>query len=334
MKEENKNLFSQEVFVERIRQVMDMKSITLEDLHKEINSFGYDISKSNLSLYIQRTPNVNFLIALSKALSVPLDYLVGLSDNLYMEGFDYRFQSKRYKKYCGTYFFYFLPTVSNSSAEVNTASLVFDDSSPDKVELTIQIDEENIKKYTGNFLLSSTYKVGYIVLKEARVGECVFLSFFDPTINSDTNIKLLVGAMLSVSSGDFKRVPVMSRFVLSRSKVPEDKLTDIHANLRLNSKYVLITEEKLAQSIADIGISSPQKDTVLERLVNAFSKKVCFSIEESYILNTLKNDCNLTTAQSLVLLDTLRINSFSDANSKINGVIDARMYNYIFDSLV
>lgn len=334
VKKENKSLFSQEIFAERIRQVMNIKSITLEDLHKAINYFGYDISKSNLSLYIQRSPNVNFLIALSKALSVPIDYLLGLSDELYMEGFDYRFQSNRYKKYCGSYFFYFFPTVSNSSTEVETAVLLFDDMSPDRVELTIQVDEENSKKYTGNFLLSSTYKVGYIVLKGERVGECVFLSFLDPTINSNTNVKLLVGAMLSVSSGDFKRVPVMSRFVLSRNKISEDKFTNIKANLRLNSKYVLITEEKLVRSIDDTGISDAQKMAVLERLRNAFSEKVCFTIEESYILNTLKNDCKLSTAQSIALLDTLRMNSLSNTNSKINRVIDARMYSYIFDSSV
>lgn len=330
MKDENKNLFPQDVFTRRVKRVMKEKSISLDALYERVNSVGYEITKNNLSIYIQRAPNVNFLIALSKALDIPADYLLGLSDDYLRDGFDYKFDLKRYRKYNGDFFFYFFPTVSNSPTTLEKACLRFNPTIPTRVELDIPVDN-NVKQYTGSFLLSDDYSVGYASLKGVGMGEWVFLSFLDPVINRDnTDVQLLAGAMLSVSSGDFKRVPVMSRFILSKREIPESKVSNVIANLRLNSKYILVFEDRLQTAISSCGLSNAQVDEVMARLTSAFANKGCFMIEESYILNTLKNDCKFSTLQAIGLLDSLRNNSYSQANSKLNRTVDARMYNYIF----
>lgn len=331
MKEDNKSLFPQDVFTDRVKRVMAEKAISIDTLCKLVNRAGYEISKNNLSIYIQRTPNANFLIALSKALDTPTDYLLGLTDDYLQRGFDYRFNSTRYKKYRGKFFFYFFPTVSNSPTRLEQANLCFDPNVPSHVELAIKVDDGSVKQYSGSFLLSSGYNVGYATLKGTSMGECVFLSFLDPVINNDNiGVQLMAGAMISISSGDFKRVPVMSRFILSRNEIPKNKEKDVMANLRLNTKYILILEDDLLTAVNSCGFSDKQCSDVTTRLTTAFTKKDCYIIEESYILNTLKNDCHFSSEQVTCLLDALRNNSRSQANSKLNKAVDARMYNYIF----
>jgi len=69
---------------------------------------------------------------------------------------------------------------------------------------------------------------------------------------------------------------------------------------------------------------------IIERFTNAFSKKQCYIIEESFIINTIQRDYALSFHETMELLDTLRLSSVTDANSKINKVLDSRLYTHIF----
>lgn len=333
MKDDNKKFLLTSDFSKRVRKVMESRKISLDMLHTIITQeVNYDITKSNLNLYIERLPNVNFLIALSKALSVSADYLLGIDETQSPNSsFDYSYKSHRYKKYVGKYNFYFYPTVNNSPEKVNCASFEIketEDYSKYYAILNITTDENDTKKYSGHFILSETYDVGYITLRSDNIGEMVYLSFCDPNvIGNKVNIKTVLGAMLSTSSGDSKRVPVMSRFLLVKENVSNINMDIIKANLLLNSKYIPISKDALLFAIDNSTISQTQKQDVIKRLLSAFQPKEVMYIEESYVLNTLGNDLDLSTSDTTDLINNIRLKSISSANSKLNKSIDARIFS-------
>ena len=332
MNEENKKFLNSEDFYSRIIKALEYKGITMDELHDKIcNEVGYSISKNNLYLYIQRAPSVYFLIALSKALGVSTDYLLGLENsNYFVDGFDYHYDDKKYKKFIGEYIFYFLPTVSNSPNGIVSAKLTIKKENNYSVFLCVNTDEGDKKEYLGKLILSSDYDIGYIILKGNTIGEMVFMTFFDPKINgSVVKVQNILGSMISISSGDFKRAPVMSRFLLSKEKINEDDKCFIESQLLLNSKYIYITDTNLNNSLKNLNIDVKQCNEITNRLVAAFEKKSVYSIEESYILNTLKNDFNLTPKQVENIIAYLRLSSIYNANVKINKNADSRIFMYI-----
>lgn len=333
MKEDNKKFIDTYQFRDRVLRVMEIKNISMDDLYIILNEeVKYEISKNNIGIYIQRSPNTNFLIALCKALGVSADYLLGITDeNLLNSGFDYKYRDKRYKKYeCDEYFFYFYPTVSNTPTKVNVAKLSITFDGEYKAKLIIQTDENEKKQYVGKFVLSKDYKVGYINLVGVNIGEIVNLSFHDPVINGDTlKTELLVGAMLSVSTGDFKRAPVMSKFILSRHEIEEQYLDVVRANLMLNNKYIEIDEDSFKDAFRDIDFDHSLKSEIMSRLKQAFQGNQYYRFEEAYILNTIAKDYKLTFEQAMQLVNKLRIKSISNANCKINHKVDSRLFDYL-----
>ena len=70
MKEDNKKFINPSLFNERVLKVLKCKNITLDELYILLTEKAkYEISKNNVALYIQRTPNINFLIAVIKPFS-------------------------------------------------------------------------------------------------------------------------------------------------------------------------------------------------------------------------------------------------------------------------
>lgn len=309
MKDDNKKFIEPNQFKERILKVMELKNITMEDLHDILNNeIKYEISKNNIGIYIQRSPNTNFLYALCKALGVSADYLLGLSDeNILNSGFDYRYREKRYSKYeCNDYYFYFYPTVSNSPTKVNVAKLSITYDGRYKAELKIQTDENEQKRYIGEFILSKNYEVGYINLIGVNLGEIVNLSFHDPNINGEMiKTEILVGAMLSISSGDFKRAPVMSRFILSRQKIDEAHMDAIKANLTLNNKYIEIDEDCFIEAFNNVDLDDSLKEKIMSRLTSAFQGNNNFKFKDA--------------VNNLDLNDLLKMKMFSSLTSVVHS---------------
>lgn len=66
-------------------------------------------------------------------------------------------------------------------------------------------------------------------------------------------------------------------------------------------------------------------------LLSAFQPKEVMYIEESYVLNTLGNDLDLSTSDTTDLINNIRLKSISSANSKLNKSIDARIFSSIKD---
>lgn len=329
MKADNRKFVSQETFSQRVKEVMRYKRINIDSLYEIIsNKIGYEITKNNLSVYLQRVPNVNFLIALSKALNISTDYLLGLdTGELLSEGIDYDFESDRYKKYEGEFFFYFFPTVNSSPMKIISAKLEIEHTIDYNVTLTINTKDSGIKSYVGKLVLSNTYSIGYISLKSKNFGEMVYLSFCDPEFNNkDRSVEVFLAAMLSISSGGLKRVPVMSRCLISREEILNKYEDIVKSNLYLNTKYINITPDSIEKTINDMFDDKKLRIDIEKKLKDAFSEKTYYPIEESYILNTLKNDLELDDAQAVELLTNMRLFSIKSANSKIDDSLDTRIY--------
>lgn len=335
MKEQNKSFISTQTFYDRVTRVMKYKGISMDSLYNLlIQDVGYQITKNNLNLYIQRIPNVNFLIALSKALGVSTDYLLGVGeDNLFNLGFNYNYTTPNYIKYIGDYFVYFYPTVCNSPKELIKAKLSIELDSHIKVSMKIVLLDGREKCYEGKLLLSDTYNVCYIIMQGIKFGEMVSMSFLDPALNAENaKFQLALGVMLSVSSGDLKRVPVMSKFLISKDEIPEGKISIVGANLRLNTKYIYIEDSQLDSAIEKALHDDQKIQEGKERIRKAFMQKKYFSVEESFIINTIQRDLGLSFYEGTELLASLREYSMSSANIKINKALDSRIYKYIFET--
>lgn len=322
MKEDNKKFIDPNQFKNRVLKVMDLKNMTMDDLCDILNNeIKYEISKNNIGIYIQRSPNTNFLYALCKALGVSSDYLLGLSDeNVLNSGFDYRYKEKRYSKYeCKDYYFYFYPTVSNSPTKVNVANLSIVYDGKYKVELKIQTDENEQKRYIGELILSKNYEVGYINLIGVNLGEIVSLAFHDPNINGQTiKTEILVGAMLSVSSGDFKRAPVMSRFILSRRKIDDAYMDVVKANLTLNNKYIEIDEDSFKEAFDSTALDDMLKEKIMSRLTDAFRGNNHFKFEA--LINELDFNDLLKMKMFSELTGVIHSNDFKEFEDSINNM--------------
>lgn len=331
MKESNKAFLSLDVFNDRVKRIMQIKNITLEQLYQIlVDDVGYDITRNNLSLYLNRIPNVNFLVAISKALDVSTDYLLGIEpETNYSEDFDYNYNSQKYKKYNGDHSIYFLPTVNSSTYDPICAKMKINSSQRCWVTMDIPTPENVIKHYEGELIISKTYSIVCITLRGSGFGEIVNMMFCDHALNDpNASFKLSVGAMLSVSSGDFKRMPVLSRFIISRFEIPKEDVSVINANLRLNSKYIHIAPTDLDEPIRRI---FPQEtaEEISNRIITAFPPKGVCAVEESFILNTIKQDLGIEDEEINELIISLRCKSMSSTNSKINSVLDSRIYSYL-----
>lgn len=330
MNNENRHFVNVELFNKRALSALKARNLTLDTLYHKLNEeIGYTITKNNLNIYLRRPPNTNFLIALCKALSVSSDYLLGITEaDIFNSQFDLNYDSRKYKKYeHNNYTLYFFETASNNSTELKEATLSIRHNVFYQATLCIKTDEEHSKNYFGEFLLSNTYDIGYITLKGIGIGEIVHLSFYDPIINSNAlDTELFTGAMVSVSAGDIKRAPVLSKFIISRKELDKSKIDAIKANLLLNTKYIEIETEKLYTSLNSCLINSDKRSQIENRLKSAFKEHTYFKLEESYLLNTLSKDFDLTKEETNDLLHALRLNSNAKSNYKINKKTDSRLY--------
>ena len=326
----NKDFFSQDIFVERVTEAMKERGITYTELTEILNDrVGFKITKGNLKMYItNRAPNTNFLIALSKALSVSMDFLCG-NDEVQREmlkGISYRLDTQRYKKYLGDYTLYFYNTISGSTHELKKARLSISYSTQYDVHMAIDTDEGAVKDYKGKLMLSDGSPNAYITL-HADFGEVVTLVMFDQSLTY-SKIHCSIGCMVSVSSGNFQRSPVMNRFVMTDYTVPNENLDIIRSQLMLNSKYIDVPVNKLEEAVnsAFTQEESKKAQQILHRLRAAFGTHEYLSIEESYISNVIGREFELDDIAAERLVAKLRLSSMALVNNKINKNLDGKIF--------
>lgn len=314
------------VIRKNIRAVMSLRNIDYDKLTELFNEAGYPITKSNLKIYIeQRNISMNVLFYLSKTLNVSTDYLLGIKHNsaTLMPGFETELYSNKFKKYVGKYKMYFFATRTNTDEKMEFADLVIDESYT--VKLSLEVSKEN-KTFEGKLILSAVTSSAFITLYGDN-GEVVTLVFNDPSIYID-NFEFAIAGMLSISSGDLKKLPTFCRAVISRKPIAEDGLMFIRSNLLMNSKYVNISADNLKKCLNEFFQSEKLSDAdeTYNRLTSAFVPEYYVQLEESYLLNTLSKQLKLSDYQAEKLIAILRLHSASDYNEKVNHNLDSRIY--------
>ena len=322
--------YDKDQFCERTREAMNIANVDYELLSEKFRKAGYPINASNLRTYItQRNPSLKLLIYLSKTLGVSIDWLVGNeAGNLITlnEGFDREFYGSRYAQYPGEYTVYFYPTRTNEPEELIEAKLHISELDGFYTTLEIPIENGETKKFSGHLILSKKTSTAFLTMVGEN-GEIIQLIFNDPNTNYN-KLRFCIAALVSVSSGDSKRMPTLSRAVISELRLTDAGHKFLDSNLLLNSKYINIHEKDL-QTVLDEFLKRENVEDAAEvckRLKYAFKAKTYYSFEEQYFLNTFRSENNLSNLQTETLIAELRNHSMSDINVKVPRTLDARMY--------
>lgn len=322
--------YDKDLFIKRVEDIMHFSKIDYDLLASKFVELGYSITSANLRTYItQRNLSLKVLVYLSKALNVSMDYLVGneVGPSTYLnENFDREIYGSRYAQYPGDYYVFFYPTRTNDPEELIKATLCIRKDKGLLSTLQIPVSGGVPKIYTGHLILSHKTNTAFLSMVGTH-GEIIQFTFNDPNTNQN-KLRFCVAALISVSSGDAKRMPTLSRAIITEKDISQDGMDFIAANLRLNSKYIDIKcsdlQATLNQFLKQEGINDAEE--VCRRLQFAFKAKQYVSIEEQYFLNTFRNENNLTNLQTERLIAILRNHSLSDINNKAPRSIDARLY--------
>ena len=195
----------------------------------------------------------------------------------------------------------------------------------------IPIEDGSVKRYRGQLVLSKKTYTAFLNMVGTN-GEMIQFIFNDPNTNNN-KLRFSVAALISISSGDAKRMPTLSRAIISEKRLTDIGHKFLDSNLRLNSKYINIHQDKLQAVIKKFLDSEgiDDSDEICNRLSFAFKAKTYYSIEEQYFLNTFRDENGLSNLQTESLIADLRNNSMSSINCKIPRSLDARMYILLRD---
>ena len=238
-----KQLVDSELVRSKIDKLMAAQSIDYDTLSERVTSSGYAIDKANLQMYVnKRDININLGYALSKSFGVSLDFLFNndIPDS-HLDGFDYDFGSKRYAKYHGNYYAYFCPTQDSKQHLPIEANFSYNKDSG-LVILEIATKEGASKLFSGNMIISDTTRTLFITLR-SEIGEIVQVIMNDQELNTQ-NFEICMGMAISVSAGDFKRIPVAHRFIICRNKLSDPGKEFLSSHLNMNNKFIQIKESR------------------------------------------------------------------------------------------
>lgn len=328
----NSNNFDcdREQFCKRVESAMLSAKLDFDTLASKFSDAGYPITGANLKLYVtKRNPSIKLLIYLSKTLHTSIDYLIGNdSANSFQlnSSFDREMYSSRYAQYPGKYIVYFFPTRTNEPEELIKAELQITESNGFYATLKIPVEGGYDKEYEGHLVLSKKTNTAFLSMI-GHNGEMIQFTFNDPHTNQN-RLRFCISALISVSSGDAKRMPTLSRAVISELELSDEGIKYLEANLRMNSKYIYIQEEKMLSTLTRFLHSEGIADAeaICERLQCAFKARRYYSLEEQYFLNTFRRENDLTNLQIESLIADLRNNSLSSINVKTPRSLDARLY--------
>lgn len=330
VKTSHKDFYDKDLFCERVESVMHLEKVDYDALAQKFCEAGYPISASNLRVYInQRNLSLKVLYFLSKTLNISMDYLIGNEVGNYLtlnEGFDYEIYGSRYAQYPGKYYVYFLPTRTNEPEKLIEATLTISDKQSFFSSLEIPVTDGDSKIFNGHLVLSKKTYTAFLNMVGSN-GEMIQFTFNDPNTNQN-KLRFCVSALISVSSGDAKRMPTLSRAIISEKRLTDAGHKYLDANLRLNSKYINIHADELQTILSEFleRENIEEATEICQRLKYAFKAKTYYSIEEQYFLNTFRAENSLTNLQTESLIADLRNHSMSDINCKTPRSIDARLY--------
>ena len=169
--------------------------------------------------------------------------------------------AREFDKYIGEYYVVFNQTKSGEKG--HHLGVMEMKPSEDKTycEVLIKIPivnddgEQFEKEYKGNAVISTRMRSIYITVESEFLGEIVFINMSFMHLNY-TELKCRVGAVVTTSTGD-NHMPTMEKIIIIRKDnaddvIPEELLSFLDGELRLNSAEILITVDDYKRFLKEL----------------------------------------------------------------------------------
>lgn len=275
------------------------------DDSQTIMAKSLDIRINTLNTYINKStkPSITFICKVCKANNISIDDFINgdlsLNDQAMKRREVFR---KKYNKYEGKYYTYFLVVDSNSLKE----GLIQESKLEIKSDGQIVFEILNTgKKFIGNLSISD--ELLFFDMKNTK--EKVNITLKNP--GKSIREKLISGVgIISISSPEDNRIPSSQKIIISKSRIPIDKyfstlkgFLDIGVYIKIKKKVfynILLNEVKINKSkynqirslIDDEKISEEDRLTIDKKQMKALQR--ILDKEELEILYTKAEESNIS----------------------------------------
>lgn len=179
-------------------------------------------------------------------------------------------------------------------------------------------DQEVVKEYSGEFVISIPMQSCYCFLKNAQMDEqCFFVFHHWHIFNNDLLCR--VAAAATTSAGGNRR-PTIHRIYMCRDKLSIDEQKYIRGQLRLNDSEILVSKKRYKQMISEQNIP--------EEFCRIFEQEA--KIEEYYSVAEAKLiNCEIVDKEFAKVISLLRDYSVAPKYNKVSMKTDEFVYeNY------
>lgn len=255
-----------------ISKIVKQKALTQTDVVNLCKKKGLKISQSTISNIISEHNNdmkISSILDLCRGLEVSIyEVLPDVYENEESTEDLHNSKEKKdiqriYNGYSGDYHVYFFPTISNKNKLLYGELKIGDVTDRGICEASLKLhtdeakkirgkDEEILKLYRGEFVISVPMQSGYCLLKNEQSDEQCFFIFHHFFIFNN-ELKCRVAAAVTTSAGSNRR-PTIHRIYLCRDKLSEKGEKFIRGQLRLNESEIIIAKKRYEKFLEDENI--------------------------------------------------------------------------------
>lgn len=264
------------------------------------------------------------------------DKIYKVNNSISRNTFTYNTDELAFKGFPGTYYFYSYSTISTESSLLHGIFNISNSRNGGHCEVSLDLytgscedgEEELIKKYAGEMIISLPMSTCYCIMTNPEIGEMFFLAFHH-MFAFHKKIKCRVALGISTSSGGNRR-PIAQRILLSRTKLNVKELSSkdslfIQGQLLLNSTNVLISQKAFDTLLtSDFVIKNEGLYTFLTECKKVFEKENFYRIDESIL-----RGIDTPTEIKIQGISLLRKFSSAPKYNKISTKTDEYTYSYL-----
>ncbi|MDO4304109.1 MAG: hypothetical protein Q4D94_09350 [Bacillota bacterium] len=305
-------------------------------LVRRCQEVGMPILQPELSKLYNKKKKINIyeLAAISKALDMPMDYLVYGKAEKNVDILNTQNSSKllcdanteQFKAYLGEYHIYYNVTDDDRPElkQSGTLTVAKDSEGFCSIKLKIRIGSTGtVKTYEGRMLITTVLSGAYLILKNDALGELCFMILRHRNFTVK-QMECRLALCLTIGSGENK-LPTAHKMILSRSNLSEEQLTLIEGYMNLYGKGILIEQGKANELVQHL--SSEKEQAKLKELWKVLSQKRYYEVSIELLRRTL----NLDRKEFARFIAELLKAAESESYVKVYDGDDSLLYSVIGD---
>lgn len=183
-----------------------------------------------------------------------------------------------------------------------------------------------IKTYEGEVVVSLPMGSVYILLTSARYGEINLVTFKHMFFNHD-NLACRLCTVSTVSAGSNRR-PMVSRAIISRYEFLKEDLQELEGQLFMNDSLIRVNSSDLESVIES---SENALSANLKYLKDELMTEVTYCEIDDGVIRT---SGKFSAAEKMTLINALRSMSNTPRYVKISGHSDELLYSYVEDVII